>query len=206
MDRLFARFDAHLRERGYLAMRGQIVDASIVAALRQRMTDAERETVKGGGIPEAWAAKPAKLRQKDRDAPWTLKRGRRKRGPDGALMAPIATPVFGYKNHISTDRRQGFIRRWSVTDAARHDGQELPGLFDRTNTAAPVWADTAYHSKKNERRLYTAGLVSKVHFRRAPGKPPPAPRQKANAARSGVRSAIKHVFVDQKGGCASSSA
>lgn len=197
-ERLFARFDAHLRDQGYLAMGGQIVDASIIAAPRQRMTDVERETVKGGGIPDGWKDRPAKLRQKDRDARWTLKRGRRKRGPNGVLMAPIATPVFGYKSHISTDRRHGFIRRWSVSDAARHDGRELPTLLDRTNTAAPVWADTAYRSKKNERRIAAAGLVSKVHFRRAPGKPLPAAHQRANAARSGVRSAIEHVFADQK--------
>lgn len=197
-DRLFAHFDAHLRDQGYLAMGGQIVDASIVAAPRQRMTDAALETVKSGGIPDDWKARPAKLRQKDRDARWTLKRGRRKRGPDGALPAPIATPVFGYKSHISTDRRHGFIRRWSVTDAARHDGRELPGLLDRANTAAPVWADTACRSKKNERRIDAAGVVSKVHYRRQPGKPLPAPRQKANAARSRVRSAVEHVFADQK--------
>lgn len=78
MDGLFARFDAHLRELGYLAIGGRIVDALIVAAPRQRMTDAERETV-NGAIPDAWKDRPAKLRQKDRDARWTLKRGRRSR-------------------------------------------------------------------------------------------------------------------------------
>src|SRR3546814_16885311 len=49
----------------------------------QRMTDEERAIVKDGGIPETWAAKPARLAQKDRDVRWTLKRGRRKKGPDG---------------------------------------------------------------------------------------------------------------------------
>jgi hypothetical protein len=88
-------------------------------------------------------------------------------------MAPVAMPVFGDKSHISTDRRHGFIRRWSVTDAARHDGRVLPGLLDRTNTAAPVWADTASRSRENERRIDDTGLGSKAHFRRAPGEPTP---------------------------------
>ena len=79
VEKLFARFDAHLKDAGYLAMGGQIVDASIVAAPRQRMTDEEREIVKGGGIPPDWQAKPRKLAQKDRDARWTLKRGRKKK-------------------------------------------------------------------------------------------------------------------------------
>jgi hypothetical protein len=36
-------------------------------------------------------------------------------------MAEIATPVFGYKNHINVDRRFGLIRKWAVTDAAAYD-------------------------------------------------------------------------------------
>ena len=61
VERLFARFDAHLREAGYLAMGGQMIDASIIAAPCQRMSDGERAVVKGGGISEVWRAKPAKL-------------------------------------------------------------------------------------------------------------------------------------------------
>jgi IS5 family transposase len=52
----------------YLAMGGQIVDATIVAAPKQRNTEAERAAIKAGQVPAGWAEKPAKLRQKDRDA------------------------------------------------------------------------------------------------------------------------------------------
>ena len=141
VDALFARFDAHLRDRGYLAMGGQMIDVEplerhwserqwrgIIVAPRQRNTDVEKADLKAGRIPEDWAANPAKLHQKDRDGRWTLKRGRRKRKPDGTPMMQIATPVYGYKSHVGVDRRHRFIRTWSVTDAARHDGRELPGL------------------------------------------------------------------------------
>ena len=64
-ERLFARFDAALTERGYLAMGGQIVDATIVEARRPRLTQAEKGVVKGGGVPEDW--KPARTRQIDRE-------------------------------------------------------------------------------------------------------------------------------------------
>jgi hypothetical protein len=40
IKRLFEQFDAMLRQAGYIAMSGQIVDASLVAAPRQRNTDA----------------------------------------------------------------------------------------------------------------------------------------------------------------------
>lgn len=195
---LFRRFDTHLKEQGYLAMGGQMIDASIIEAPRQRNTDKEKEALGQGRIPEDWAARPAKLRQKDRDGRWTLKRGRRKKRPDGSLMMEIATPAYGYKSHIGTDRRYRFIRTWSVTDAARHDGREPGGLLDKTNTAAPVWADTAYRSKKNENKIARAGLVSKVHFRKPPGKPMPEAKKRANSARSRPRSGVEHVFADQK--------
>ncbi|MEO1317839.1 MAG: IS5/IS1182 family transposase, partial [Pseudomonadota bacterium] len=59
-------------------------------------------------------------------------------------------------------------------------------------------ADAAYRSRRKEKRIAVAGLVSKVHFRWAPGKPLPANRQRANAVRSKVRSGIEHVLADQK--------
>ena len=65
---LFERFDAALREAGLIAMGGQIVDASLIAAPKQRNTEDEKQAIKQGHIPEDWKAKPAKLRQKDRDA------------------------------------------------------------------------------------------------------------------------------------------
>src|SRR6202008_1864116 len=39
---LFERFDAMLREAGYIPMSGQIVDASLIAAPRQRNTNDEK--------------------------------------------------------------------------------------------------------------------------------------------------------------------
>lgn len=68
---LFERFDATLRTAGYIAMSGQIVDASLIAAPRQRNTDDEKKAIKEGRIPDKRKDKPAKLRQKDCDARWS---------------------------------------------------------------------------------------------------------------------------------------
>src|SRR5580765_8344242 len=78
VERLFVLFDDTLRAAGYLAMGGQIVDATIVAAPKQRNTEEEKAAIRDGGIPEAWKDKPAKLAQKDRDARWTLKTSKAK--------------------------------------------------------------------------------------------------------------------------------
>ena len=78
---LFERFDATLRQAGFIAMSGQIVDASLIAAPRQRDNDDEKKAIKEARIPEDWKDKPAKLRQKDRDARWTVKFTKAKPSP-----------------------------------------------------------------------------------------------------------------------------
>ncbi len=118
VERLFAQFDATLRAAGYLAMGGQIVDATIVAAPKQRNTEAERAAIKAGQIPEGWAEKPAKLRQKDREARWTVKFSKARPREDGAPQVDLAVPAFGYKNHVVIDRRHGLIRGWTASHAA----------------------------------------------------------------------------------------
>jgi IS5 family transposase len=96
------------------------------------------------------------------------------------------------------DRAHGFVRRFTVTDAASYDGGQLTRRLDKDNTASTVWADTAYRSKRNERHLARSGFLSKVHFRRRPGFDLTPSQAKANAVRSNVRSAIETVFAAQK--------
>ena len=111
----------------------------------------------------------------------------------------IAVPHFGYKNHVSIDRRHGIIRRQKITDAAAHDGARLrEGLIDPSNTAADVWADTAYRSSTNETYLQRHGRVSRIHRKKPRGKPMPANVARANAQKSAVRSKVEHVFAQQK--------
>ena len=73
IERLFKRFDATLRSAGYLPMSGQILDATLVAAPKQRNTKAEKADLREGHIPEDWQDKPSRLSHKDRHVRWTLK-------------------------------------------------------------------------------------------------------------------------------------
>jgi IS5 family transposase len=199
MEKLFARFDEALHGAGYLAMGGQIIDATVIQAPRQKLTDDEKAVIRGSGTPTGWSK--AKRRQKDVDARWTIKRSRSKRSEANEMKAAgveIAVPVFGYKNHAGIDRRHGFIRKWTVTSAAAHDSRPFEGLLDRRNTASKVWADTAYRSHRNETIMAKRGLTSMVHFRKPKGKALPARHARANAARSAVRSGVEHVFAGQK--------
>jgi transposase, IS5 family len=197
---LFDRFDAELRAAGYIAMSGQIVDASLVAAPRQRNTQAEKDDIKAGRVPQDWQHKPAKLRHKDRDARWTIKFSKAKPREDGpAPGLDLAVPVFGYRNHISIDRGFGFIRKWLATDAAVHEGRRLrDGLLDTSNTAGSVWADTAYRSAANEAFMAKHGFFSRVHRKKPANRPMPRATRRANNAKSQIRSRIEHVFAEQK--------
>ena len=66
------RLDAAINEAGCLPMGGQIVDATLMAAPKQRNTEGKKADIKAGRVPQEWKKKPAKLRQKDRDARWTV--------------------------------------------------------------------------------------------------------------------------------------
>ncbi len=200
LDQLFARLDQAIKDAGYLPMSGQIVDASLVAAPRQRNTNEEKAAIKAGKkAAEIWSDKPAKAAQKDTDARWTLKTSKGKVEADGTIKRDLAIPAFGYKSHIGIDKRHGFIRRQKVTDAAAHDGARLrEGLIDPSNTASDVWADTAYRSKANDEFLSHRGKTSQIHRRKPTGKPMPKRTAKANARKSAVRAKVEHVFAQQK--------
>jgi len=200
LDRLFERLDEAISDAGYLPMSGQIVDATLVAAPKQRNTIEEKKAIKEGRIPDDWKDNPAKLAQKDRDARWTVKYTKARPREDGSLPAvDLAIPAFGYKNHISIDRKHGVIRRHKVTDAAAADGARLrEGLIDLNNTAGEVWADSAYRSQANEEFLDKLGRTSRIHRKKPMGKPMPEAMRRANAAKSTVRARVEHVFAEQK--------
>jgi len=198
IERLFALFDRQLRAAGYLAMAGQLIDATIVSAPKQRTTRAEKQAIKEGRVPQDWQDKPARLRQKDRDARWTIKTTKAKPREGKTPMVDLAIPAFGYQNQVSADRRHRLIRKWLVTDAAAHAGARLPDLLDPANTAAGVWADTAYRSNKNEALLRRRMLTSHIHRKKPARRPMPARTARANAKKSAVRAHIEHVFAEQK--------
>src|ERR1700745_2021372 len=196
VDVLFRRFDEALRASGYLAMGGQIIDAAIVAAPKQRNTGEEKNAIKQGRIPDGWKDK---LRQKDRDARWTIKYTKAKPEESGVPKVDLAIPAFGYKNHVSIDRHHGLIRKWTASNAAAFDGARLIDVLDKGNTANAVWADTAYASQKNEEMLAKRGFVSRIHRKKPKGRPMPERMRIANGRKSKVRSAVEHVFAHQKG-------
>jgi len=183
VEKLFERFDGHLAAQGYMARGGQMVDATIVPVPKQRNSRDENDTVKAGQTPADWEKKPAKLRQKDRDARWTKKHGK---------------SFFGYKNHVNADAKHKLIRRYEVTDAAVHDSQALDALLSQHNTSTDVFADSAYRSAETEAKLKARGYRSRIHRRAHRNHPLSDAQVRANRAKSKIRARIEHVFGAQQ--------
>ena len=182
IETLFETFDGHLKDQGYLAMGGQIIDSSIVAVPKQRNSRKENAGIKAGETPECWQDKPAKRRQKDVEARWTKKHGR---------------SHYGYKNHVNVDRRHKLVRRYQVSDAATHDSKVLDDILDGDNTALGVWADSAYRSAEIEAALKKKGLRSRIHRKARRNKPLSEREKQGNKTRSSVRVRVEHVFGAQ---------
>jgi IS5 family transposase len=108
-------------------------------------------------------------------------------------------PAFGYKNHVSIDRRHGLIRGWTASHAAAHDGARLEEVLDATTPPATCGPTPRTARPRNEAMLQARGLVSRIHRKKPPGRPMPRRTRRANAAKSAVRSAVEHVFAHQKG-------
>jgi IS5 family transposase len=180
---LFERFNRHLDAKGYIARGGQIVDATIVSAPKQHNTREENEAIKAAKTPEGWEDKHAKNAQKDKDARWTKKNEQN---------------FYGYKNHVSIDRKHKLVRRYTETDASVHDSRKLDEVLDKSNTSNEVWADSAYRSTESEAKLKEQGYKSRIHRRGSRNHPLSERQQAANTTRSRVRVRVEHVFGDQE--------
>ena len=100
-------------------------------------------------VAAAWSQ--AKRAQMATDGRCALERGRQVGAGEGAPQAPgadITVPVFGYKNHLNLDRRQGFTHTCALTDAAARDGHQLEAI-------APTEAHSAAERADNDEPIIT---------------------------------------------------
>ena len=177
VKKLFKQFDEFLRENGFSAKKGQIVDASIVAAPKQRNSRDENKEIKNGSVPGHWSDN--KKRQKDTDARWIKKHGKDR---------------YGYKNHIDIDVQHKLIRNYEITPASVHDSNVFEQLLDENNSSRDVWADSAYGSKQKRVYLCKHGFRCQVQRKGYRYKKLTQRQRQGNYQRAKIRSRIEHVF------------
>jgi IS5 family transposase len=177
IKRLFDQFDAFLRKGGFSAKKGQITDASIISAPKQRNSRDENQQIQDGQVPADWSE--TKKRQKDTEARWVQKNG---------------TNYYGYKNHIQIDAKNKLIRDYEVTDASVHDSQVFEELLDEDNSSRDVWSDSAYRSKEKLDTLEQRNFREHLQRKGCRHKPLTEWEKQGNHTRSKTRSRVEHVF------------
>lgn len=177
IEALFHRFNEALDDQSVFANTGQIVDASFVEVPRQRNTRDENQQIKKGETPEAWKARPNKLRQKDREARWTRKN---------------KMSFYGYKNHIKADKGTKLIRDYMVTDASVHDSQELETLISTDDGGQKLYADAAYIGQ--EETIESCGMRNMVHEKGNRYHKLTDAQKASNKEKSRTRARVEHVF------------
>ena len=174
---LFRKFEGFLGESGFAARKGQIIDASIVPAPQQRNSREENTRIKQGEIPQDW--EEAKRSQKDTDAQWTKRNGKR---------------YYGYKNHVNVDVKHKLIRTYPVTYASVHDRRVFAELLEKTNTSAEVYADSAYRSEESIQLLQKRRFRERLQRKGRRNRRITARENQGNKTRAKIRSRIEHVF------------
>ena len=175
--RLFEKFGRLLRPEGLLAKEGSIVDASFVAAPRQRNSREENQQIKQGKRPEGFEADTPKGRQKDCDARWTKKNNE---------------THYGYKNHAKVDAKSKLVDGYTTTAANVHDSQVFGELIDEEDEA--VFADSAYFSKASDEHLISKNCQNFILFKGSRGHPLSEEERATNKLRSRIRVRCEHVF------------
>lgn len=180
---LFIKFNQQLASHGYVARKGQMIDASFVSVPIQRNSREENEQIKEGNPPTKWDNTPHKKSQKDVDARWAKKGN---------------TSYFGYKNHVNVDQENKLIQSYSVTNASVHDSQVFEELLDQSENEEgkkrPIYADSAYRSEDHEVMLEGHKIESQVCEKGTRNHPLTEEQKESNHEKSKVRARVEHVF------------
>lgn len=161
---LFDSFEKYLKENGFEAKKGQIIDATIAETPVQHNSSQENAQIKNNETPADWSK--TKKSQKDTDARWTKKGNK---------------SYYGYKAHMNVDEEHKIIREYEATPANVHDSQvfeeivEIPESAEqcvgREGAEKPkVYADSAYSSEKIMAYLDEKGMEARICGKTTRGK------------------------------------
>ena len=169
-------------------MGGQIIDASIVAAPKQRNTDGRsRRSRKAAFRTHGRTSLPSLPRR-------TAMRAGRSNTPKPSRVRTACResispfPLSATRTTSPSTAAHGLIRTWTATDAARHDGAQLPDLLDRDEHGERGLGGYRLSLAKNENHLSPARLRLAHPSQEAQGQADAGRTRRANARKSKVRS------------------
>ena len=194
LDKLLDMINGQIGGKGLLVREGAVVDASVVESQRKprKVIDvitedrAEDDAEEPG---DACSDEPSvKISYSDDEEAGWLHKGRR--------------AFYGYKIHVATDSRDGFLLGGHVTPANHSDTGELERLVDsvRLRRGAYVFADKGYTSARNRDVLHERKLRDGIMDRATRSGPLNRIEQTRNRLISGVRPLVERAFGTLKRG------
>ena len=173
--KIFERFGQLLEGQGMLAKEGSIVDASVVAAPRQRNTRGQNVQIKKGARPAGFDPNTVVGRQEDCDARWTKKNNE---------------VHYGDKNHPKVDAKTKLVSDDTTTPASVHDSQVFEELINEEDEA--VFADSTYQSGARCKYLLKKNCQNFILFKATRNHPLSEEKLATNKMRFRVR--FEHIF------------
>lgn len=178
LDNLFVEFGHRLEKAGFIGKEGRIVDATFVAAPRQRNSRGENEQIKQGKVPEEWSEK--KKAHKDVEADWTKKNNE---------------VHFGYKNHVIVDSKSKLIVNFQTTPASVHDGNVLSELIELEPNDITLYGDSAYSGEEKEEIIRKKDIKNQIHEKGRRNHPLTTEQKQSNREKSRIRARVEHPFA-----------
>ena len=193
LDKLLDMINEQLEARKLLVREGSVVDASVVESSRRprKVIDVmpqDREEDRASDDPGSGDEPSAKASYSDdEDAAW-LRKGSRS--------------YYGYKIHIVTDARDGFVLNGHATPANRSDTGEFTRLVrdSRPRKGATIFADKGYCSGANRDLLRSCGLEDGTMDKTPRGGRLTDFEKQRNRAISSVRQIVERAFGTLKRG------
>lgn len=165
VEACFNAITAAIEDKGLVLKKGTLIDATLVAARRNRPRREE-----GYG----------KLRDDEEGADWTKDSSNNR-------------AFFGYRLHAGVDEGSLIVRRASFTSARHSETRAADALI--CGDEKSVYADRAYEDKERRRRLRAAGVKDRIMHRRHKYMGPLPPLQaKRNWLIARRRAPVESVF------------
>ncbi len=167
---LFKIINDFLVSNKLIFKKGAIVDASIIKSSRR-----PRKTI------AISTTGPEVVYLDDFEDKWTTKAGK---------------PHYGYKLHISTDSRYGFIIGGHITSANRSDTKEFFKVLNEMKLEKDtlVLADKGYASMENRNQLMLLGFRDGIMHKATSRKALTLLQKKINSEISSVRGIVERTF------------
>ena len=182
LQKLLDEVNKQLQAQGKLVKKGCIVDASIISSSAHPTKLVDIEKVSEDRHENDSQDVPVKVSYShDEDAAWT-KKGKQY--------------FYGYKMHIATDSKDGFILAGHVTPANRSDTLELDTVLERSSMPekSRTFADKGYTSASNREMLRQRKLKNGIMDKAARNRNLTQRQKQRNRLISAVRGTVERTF------------